>query len=105
VGLDWEALARPKQTIVIYMGLGSLPTVCGELVRHGLGAGTPAAVVQQGTTTDERVVTGTLGTLPALAAAAAVQPPTLIIVGEVVRLRERLAAIGPSRAPAQSIAV
>ena len=90
IDLDWEALSRPRQTLVIYMGLGSLPTVCRELVRHGLAPGTPAAVVQQGTTAAQRVITGTLVALPALVSAAAMRPPTLIIVGEVVRLRQSL---------------
>jgi uroporphyrin-III C-methyltransferase/precorrin-2 dehydrogenase/sirohydrochlorin ferrochelatase len=91
VDLDWEALARPGQTVVIYMGLASLPLACAKLVGHGLPQSTPAAVVQQGTTAGQRVVTGTLATLPALAAQAGLRPPTLTIVGEVVRLRERLA--------------
>ena len=89
--LDYEALARPRQTIVIYMGLLGLPELCAKLVGHGLPATTPAAIVQHGTRSDQRVVTGTLSSLPALAAAAALRPPTLIIVGEVVKLREKLA--------------
>jgi uroporphyrin-III C-methyltransferase / precorrin-2 dehydrogenase / sirohydrochlorin ferrochelatase len=89
--LDWEALARPGQTIVIYMGLASLPLLCRELIAHGLPRDMPAAVIEQGTTAAQRVVTGSLSTLPALAADAALRPPTLIIVGEVVRLRDRLA--------------
>ena len=88
--LDWTALARPRQTIVVYMGLLGLSTLCAELVRHGAPADLPIAVVQQGTTVRQRVVTGTLTTLPALAAAAQLRPPTLTIVGTVVRLRERL---------------
>ncbi len=88
--LDWTALARPRQTIVVYMGLLGLPTLCAELVRHGAPPDLPIAVVQQGTTARQRVVTGTLTTLPALAAAANLRPPTLTIVGNVVRLRERL---------------
>jgi len=89
--LDWPALARPRQTLVVYMGLHALPALCDGLVAHGLPSETPAAIVQQGTTREQRVITGTLRTLPDLAAAAMLTPPTLIIVGEVVRLRERLA--------------
>jgi len=89
--LDWPALARPRQTLVVYMGLLGLPTLCDNLIAHGLPSGTPAAVVQQGTTREQRVVTGTLRTLPGQVASAMLTPPTLIIVGEVVRLRERLA--------------
>ncbi|MDP2239072.1 MAG: uroporphyrinogen-III C-methyltransferase [Burkholderiales bacterium] len=91
MNLDWEALARPNQTVVIYMGLPGLPTLCAELVAHGLAASTPAAIVQQGTTDSQRVLTGTLQTLPAIAAAAQLAPPTLIIIGSVVSLRDKLA--------------
>ena len=88
--LDWPALARPHQTLVVYMGLLALPMLCDELVRHGLAATTPAAVIQHGTTAAQRVVTGSLATLPQLADAAALESPTLIIIGDVVALRERL---------------
>jgi uroporphyrin-III C-methyltransferase/precorrin-2 dehydrogenase/sirohydrochlorin ferrochelatase len=88
--LDWAALARPRQTIVVYMGLLGLPTLCARLIEHGAPPDLPVAVVQQGTTTRQRVITGTLATLPALAAAANLRPPTLTIVGNVVLLRERL---------------
>jgi uroporphyrin-III C-methyltransferase/precorrin-2 dehydrogenase/sirohydrochlorin ferrochelatase len=88
--LDWPALARPRQTVVVYMGLLGLPVLCAGLVAHGLPADTPAAVVQQGTTRDQRVVTGTLRTLADRVADAMLMPPTLIIIGDVVRLRERL---------------
>jgi uroporphyrin-III C-methyltransferase / precorrin-2 dehydrogenase / sirohydrochlorin ferrochelatase len=97
--LDWPALARPRQTIVVYMGLPGLPVLCAELVRHGLPATTPAAIVQQGTIATQRVVTGTLRTLPARAERAALHGPTLIIVGEVVRLRARLNWFKPGRKP------
>ena len=88
--LDWPALARPRQTVVVYMGLLGLPVLCAGLVAHGLSADTPAAVVQQGTTREQRVVTGTLRTLASQVADAMLMPPTLIIIGDVVRLRERL---------------
>jgi uroporphyrin-III C-methyltransferase len=86
--LDWTALARPRQTIVVYMGLTALPVLCERLVEHGLAPDTPAAVVQQGTSRAQRVVTGTLSTLPGRAAQRArLKAPTLIIVGSVVKLR------------------
>ena len=91
VALDWPGLARKKQTIVIYMGLVGLPTLCAKLIEHGLPADWPAAIVQQGTTPNQRTVVGTLATLPDLAAKAKLQAPTLIIVGEVVKLHGRLA--------------
>ena len=94
IDLDWPGLARRKQTVVIYMGLVGLPTLCTKLIEHGLPADWPAAIVQQGTTPNQRTVTGTLATLPALALEAALQAPTLIIVGEVVKLHHRLAWFG-----------
>jgi uroporphyrin-III C-methyltransferase / precorrin-2 dehydrogenase / sirohydrochlorin ferrochelatase len=100
--LDWPALARPRQTIVVYMGLPGLHVLCAELVRHGLAATTPAAIVQQGTIATQRVVTGTLRTLPGRAERATLHGPTLIIVGDVVRLRTRLNWFKPGRkAPRQ----
>lgn len=57
--LDWAALTRPKQTVVIYMALTALPFICDQLVAHGLPADCPAAIVQQATTTQQRPVMGT----------------------------------------------
>jgi uroporphyrin-III C-methyltransferase/precorrin-2 dehydrogenase/sirohydrochlorin ferrochelatase len=90
MNLDWPGLARERQTIVIYMGLHGLPHLCEKLMEHGLPADWPAAIVQQGTTPNQRTVTGTLATLPALADAAKLRAPTLIIVGKVVDLHETL---------------
>jgi uroporphyrin-III C-methyltransferase/precorrin-2 dehydrogenase/sirohydrochlorin ferrochelatase len=95
VNLDWQMLARPNQTIVIYMGLLGLPVLCRQLIAHGLPAGTPAAIVQQASTHNQRVLTGTLETLPDLTASANLTPPTLIIVGEVVKLHQKLAWFAP----------
>jgi len=93
--LDWVGLTRRRQTVVIYMGLHGLPTLCAKLVEHGLPPDWPAAIVQQGTTPQQRTVTGTLATLPQLALAAQLKAPTLIIVGEVVKLRDKLAWFEP----------
>ena len=90
VDLDWPALARPRQTIVVYMGLPGLAVLCSKLVEHGLPRDTGAAVVQQGTTQTQRVITGTLATLPERVARASLHAPTLTIVGNVVSLREKL---------------
>ncbi len=98
MNLDWSGLARPHQTIVFYMGLHGLPVLCRELVVHGLPAATPAAIVQQGTTNRQRVLIGTLESLPALAQDARLTPPTLIIVGEVVKLHEQLRWFDPAGA-------
>lgn len=89
--LPWSELSAPGQTLVFYMGLVGLPAICAELIRHGRAADTPAALVQQGTTQNQRVFTGTLANLPQLVAEHEVHAPTLVIVGEVVQLREKLA--------------
>ena len=88
--MNWEGIARRDQTIVIYMGLKGLPLLCEALIKHGLPADTPAAIVQHGTLPTQRVITGDLSTLPALADDAGLKAPTLIIVGNVVKLREKL---------------
>lgn len=90
MNLDWDALARPRQTVVVYMGLHGLDTLCAKLVEHGMPDATPIAIVQQGTTQNQRVVTGTLSTLPGIAAVEKLHAPTLIIIGGVVTLREKL---------------
>lgn len=95
VHLDWPALVRPKQTVVIYMGLVGLDEICRQLVAHGLDAATPAAVVQQGTTMRQKVVVADLATLADKVHAAEMKPPCLTIVGDVVKLREKLAWFEP----------
>ena len=97
MNLDWDMLARPNQTVVIYMGLLGLPVLCKQLVAHGLPPDTPAAIVQQGTTPSQKVVTGTLDSLPQLATDAHLKPPTLIIVGKVVSLQAKLAWFSPDQ--------
>jgi uroporphyrin-III C-methyltransferase len=97
MNLDWPGLARRRQTVVIYMGLHGLPVLCEKMVEYGLPSDWPAAIIQQGTTPRQRTVTGTLATLPALAVAARLKAPTLIIIGEVVKLHNRLAWFGESR--------
>ncbi len=89
--LDWPALVRPKQTVVIYMGLSGLAEICTQLVAHGLPADWPAAVVARGTHRKQRTVCATLGTLAKVVADAGLQSPSLTIVGEVVRLHDELA--------------
>ncbi|MFJ3487314.1 siroheme synthase CysG [Pseudomonas sp. NPDC090202] len=89
--LPWHDLVSPAQTLVFYMGLIGLPIICSELVKHGRSADTPAALIQQGTTANQRVFTGTLANLPQLVAEHEVHAPTLVIVGEVVTLRDKLA--------------
>ena len=95
MNLDWEQLARPRQTVVVYMGLHGLDSLCAKLIEHGLPENTPIAIVQHGTQPTQRVITGTLATLPAIAEREKPQAPTLIIVGGVVTLRDKLAWFHP----------
>ncbi len=99
LNLNWAMLAQPRQTLVFYMGLHGLTVLCRELVAHGLAPATPAALVEQGTTSGQRVHLGTLDTLPALVERTEIHPPTLVIVGDVVRLHDRLAWFEPERGP------
>ncbi len=87
--LDWPALARPHQTVVIYMGVGALAEICRALVAHGMPASLPAALVHKATLPEQRTVAGTLATLPQLAIEHAISAPALIVIGEVVGLHQR----------------
>ncbi|MES2682696.1 MAG: siroheme synthase CysG [Pseudomonadota bacterium] len=93
--LNWDQLARRGQTVVFYMGVVTLPRVCAELMAHGLPADWPIALVEDGTHPTQRVVIGTLADLPAKVAAHAPSGASLIIVGEVVKLREKLGWFQP----------
>lgn len=90
VDLDWQAMARPRQTVVIYMGLVGLEQICTKLIAQGVSSDMPAAVIQQGTTQKQRVVESTLANLANDVAEAGLKPPSLTIIGEVVKLRARL---------------
>jgi uroporphyrin-III C-methyltransferase/precorrin-2 dehydrogenase/sirohydrochlorin ferrochelatase len=90
MNLNWPMLAQPHQTLVVYMGLLGVKTLCAKLVEHGRSADTPMALVQKATTREQKVVIGTLGTMPELVDKTRIKPPTLIIVGEVVSLHEKL---------------
>lgn len=98
VNLNWKALVQPNQTVVFYMGLHGIETICHELMRHGMPPSTPAALVQQGTTRNQQVHIGDLTTLPAIVEKAQVKAPTLIIVGDVVQLHQRLRWFEPTAA-------
>lgn len=89
--LDWPTLAGPGQTLVFYMGQSSLAVIGEQLLRHGMARDTLVALVEQGTTARQRVHVGTLQHLPATEANVTIRPPTLIIVGSVVALHDRLA--------------
>jgi uroporphyrin-III C-methyltransferase / precorrin-2 dehydrogenase / sirohydrochlorin ferrochelatase len=90
MNLNWRALAQPRQTIVFYMGLVGVEVLCRELAAHGLPAATPAALIERGTTPQQRVLVGTLDTLPGIVQRSGAKAPTLIIVGQVVTLRDKL---------------
>jgi uroporphyrin-III C-methyltransferase/precorrin-2 dehydrogenase/sirohydrochlorin ferrochelatase len=96
--LDWVAMSRPHQTVVIYMGLVGMAQICQQLIAHGVSPDMPAAVVQQGTTPRQRVVTATLKDLAAKVSEAKIKAPCLTIIGEVVQLREKLNWFEPNQA-------
>jgi uroporphyrin-III C-methyltransferase/precorrin-2 dehydrogenase/sirohydrochlorin ferrochelatase len=88
--LDWAGLARPGQTLVIYMGLATITEISGNLIAHGLAATTPVAVIERATTPRQRVLETNLGDVAARIDAERIGAPALVIVGEVVRLRGKL---------------
>ncbi len=88
--LNWATLAAGDQTLVFYMGLSEIETISKQLIKAGLNRNTAAAIIQQGTTKNQKVVEGTIENLPAKALEEKLKAPTLIIVGDVVKLREKL---------------
>lgn len=92
--LDWPALARERQTLAVYMGVSQLETFQQRLIAHGRAASTPFALVENGSRSHQRVITGTLGQLARRATEQAVQSPALLILGEVAALAESLAWFG-----------
>lgn len=89
--LDWANLAASGNTLVFYMGLANLPRIAANLLAHGMSGSTPAALIQEGASEGQKVWTAGLANLPSLVAGADVHPPVLIVVGEVVQLRDHLA--------------
>ncbi len=89
-GLNWEMLSHANQTVVFYMGLENVERICSSLKAHGRAADTPAALIEKGTTAEQRVFVGDLDSLPALIARNEVRAPTLILIGEVVALHNKL---------------
>jgi uroporphyrinogen III methyltransferase / synthase len=88
--LDWTKLADPNRTLVILMGTGTLPDVARHLIEHGLAGTMPAAVIANGTLPSQQTVTGTLLTIADAARYAKIESPAIVVIGEVVRLRDRL---------------
>lgn len=95
VNLNWDALAHENQTIVFYMGLMGLEIICKQMIAHGLSEKTPVALVQKATTPEQKTFIGNLGTMPDIVKKTDIKPPTLIIVGEVVKLHEKLSWFQP----------
>lgn len=92
--LPWKDFVQNNQTLVFYMGLVGLPIICRQLIGHGMSPDMPVALVSKGTTPDQKVITGTLETIVARVGSNNVQPPTLVIIGHVVALRDRLDWVG-----------
>lgn len=89
--VNWNSLAKGVDTLVIYMGIGNLSEICSVLLYHGKMADTPVALIHWGTTTQQRTVIGTLSTIVESAKREKISNPSMIVIGEVVRLREKIA--------------
>ena len=83
--LDWPSLARDRQTLAVYMGVRRYGEIMRKLIEHGRPADTPIAIIERGTTPEQRVLRGTLGQLPMLARAHRVEPPAILIIGDVAK--------------------
>jgi uroporphyrin-III C-methyltransferase len=89
-GLDWAALAATRQPIVIYMAMHNLANIVAALLRGGLSPDAPAAIIASATTAQERILIARLDRLVAEAAAASMEPPAIVAVGDIVAVRERI---------------
>ena len=90
VNLNWKMLAHEKQTLVFYMGMHGSKVICEELIKHGLKETTPAALIVKGTTADQEVIIGDLSNMPKIILENKIIPPTLLIIGDVVKLHNKL---------------
>lgn len=97
MNLNWKAIVQPNQTVVVYMGLLGAKVLCEKLVEHGMSPDMPIALVQQATTPKQKVFIGTLQSMPGIIDENTIKPPTLIIVGDVVQLHNKLAWFEPSQ--------
>lgn len=88
--IKWEALAKGIDTLAIYMGVSQLPFITEQLMRFGKDVSTPVALIHWGTTPEQKTVVGTLGDIVRKAQESGIENPTMIVVGEVVKLREQL---------------
>ncbi|GJM04822.1 MAG: siroheme synthase [marine bacterium B5-7] len=90
MNLNWSALAQPQQTLAVYMGTHGIEILSRELIKHGLPESTPAAIVQQGTTSVQQTYITTLKNLPDVPKLNDIKPPSMLIIGDVVSLHEKL---------------
>lgn len=97
INLNWDQLVQPNHTIVFYMGLSGINVISEQLQTHGMSTDMPAALIEQGTTRNQRVHIGTVGNLPQLVKDTGVRAPTLTIIGNVVQLHKKLAWYVPER--------
>ncbi|MEE8350624.1 MAG: siroheme synthase CysG, partial [Rhodospirillales bacterium] len=97
IELNWQQIIQPRQTLVVYMGLNSLPSLMAKLIKHGASPDMPAAIVDNGTRPEQRVITGTIGNLADKTNAATLPGPAVIIIGSVVTLREKLSWYRPAQ--------
>lgn len=88
--VKWESLVKGVDTLAVYMGVSNLPYICEQLIKHGKDQSTPAAIIEWGTTSMRRTVTATLGTIVDVAKKERIQNPSMIVIGEVVRFREKI---------------
>ena len=95
VNLNWEMLAHEKQTLVFYMGMHGSKIICEELIKHGLKNTTPVALIVKGTTIDQEVIIGNLQNMPKIIEENKIIPPTLLIIGDVVKLHNKLKWFDP----------
>lgn len=97
INLNWDQLTQKNHTIVFYMGLTGISVISDQLQAHGMSGDMPAALIEQGTTRNQRVHIGTVATLPQLVLDSGVRAPTLTIIGEVVKLHDKLHWYEPER--------
>ncbi|CAG9611678.1 Uroporphyrinogen-III C-methyltransferase [Bacillus rhizoplanae] len=88
--VKWENLAKGVDTLAVYMGVSNLSYICEQLLKHGKSEHTPVAMIEWGTTVSQRTITGTLGTIVSVAENEQIQNPSMIVIGEVVRFREKI---------------
>ncbi|YAR63900.1 uroporphyrinogen-III C-methyltransferase [Bacillus cytotoxicus] len=88
--IKWRNLAEGVDTLAVYMGVSNLPYICEKLLQYGKEAETPVAIIEWGTTSSQRTVVGTLGTIVSIAEIENIQNPSMIVIGEVVRFREKI---------------